>query len=48
MSKAEAVKKILKHLEFGGLPRAIEIYNYLGCFGELEVTTEMVDGYFNR
>lgn len=48
MSKTEAVKKILKSIEFGGLPRAIEIYNYIGCFGELEVTAQMIDEYFNR
>lgn len=46
MDEATAVKLIYNHLMSGGLPRAIEIYNYLGCYGEIPVTKEMIDIYF--
>ena len=45
MSRTQAVKYIYDNIE-GGLPRAIEIYNYLSCYGELEVTEEKINNYF--
>lgn len=46
MTRTEAVKMILTNNEYLGLPRAIELYNYLGCYGEIEVTAEMICEYF--
>lgn len=52
MARAKAVKMILDIMEdngtLGGLPRAIEIYNYLACYGEVKVTAAMIRVYFNR
>ena len=48
MTKAKAVKEIYKYLQsrIGGLPRAIEIYNYLSCNGEIEVTEQEIAIFF--
>lgn len=50
MTKANAVKRIFNEMKNrnmdGGIPKAVEIYNYIGCYGELEVTVEDIVRYF--
>lgn len=46
MAKAKAVQAILKKLNIGGLQRALEIYNYLSCNGEIEVTQQDIEIFF--
>lgn len=52
MAKAKAVKRIFNEMKNrdmdGGIPRAVEIYNYIGCYGECEVTAEEIARYFER
>ena len=48
MTRTEAVKMIMAKIEYIGLPKAIEIYNYLGCYGEIEVTGEIIARYAER
>lgn len=52
MTRTKAVKLIYQILTtefyYGGLPRAIDIYNYISCYGNLEVTPDMINRYFNR
>lgn len=52
MTKTKAIKAIFgllkNHGIYGGLPRAVEIYNYLSAHGEIEVTGAMIMGYFSR
>lgn len=45
LPKAQAVKLIFNRME-GGLPEAVAVYNYLGCFGEIGVTSDMIEDYF--
>lgn len=51
MTKAQAVKKIFNILNDwgfgGGLPRAVDIYKYLSCGGELVITEDIINRYFN-
>lgn len=48
MTRTEAIKKILNKLTDGGLPRAIEIYNYLTCYGDVIITDEAINRYFKE
>lgn len=50
MKKTEAVKYIYYHLyDFeGGLPKAVEIYNYLSNFGEIELSEIIIKNYLNE
>jgi hypothetical protein len=52
MTKLEAVKSIYYWLKYkdmiGGLPRAVEIYNYLTGGGTIEITKKDIRGYFYR
>lgn len=51
MERTKTVKRIYDYLNdncyYGGLPRAIDIYNYLSCNGQIKVTNEMIERYFN-
>lgn len=46
MTRVEAVKMIMAIDENIGLPRAIELYDYLGCYGEITVTEKMIERHF--
>lgn len=46
LTRTEAVKIIRR--ETISLPRAIEIYNYLTCYGEIKVTTDTINAFFNK
>ena len=46
MSKKEVLKKLVKN--GFGLPRSIEIYNYLSCSGEIEIDKNMLFIYMNN
>ena len=46
MSKIDAVKEIYKYEEVTGLPEAVEIYNYLSAYYNVEVTKDMIVKYF--
>lgn len=52
MTKTDAVKTIYNWLKFkdmiGGLPRAVEIYNYLTGYGTIEITKKDIQCYFGR
>jgi len=37
--------RMIKRRLLCGLPRATSIYNYLGCYGEIEVTDEMINDW---
>ena len=47
MNKTTAIKYILNRLECG-LPRAIDIYNYLTAFGEINATQNEIDAYIKK
>ena len=38
------IREIMRHT-MCGLPRAISIYNYLGSYGETEVTDQMINDW---
>lgn len=48
MTRPEAVKMIYSRLSYGGLPRAIKIYNYLSLDGEIEITAAQIIDYFKK
>ena len=50
MNRTQAVKMIYNRIkEVGkGLPDAIETYKYLSCYGQIEVTREMIKQYFGN
>lgn len=47
MTKTKAVKMILDNID-GGLPRAIEIYNYITGYGSTEATPEQILRYIRQ
>lgn len=48
MTRTKAVREILNNINYGGLPRAIEIYDYLSGYNTIVVTTEIIANYFRR
>ncbi len=47
MERTKAVKMIMQ-IQESGLVKAIDTYNYLSCYGEIKVSTEMIRDYFTR
>jgi len=46
LNRTEAVKIIRKYVF--SLQRAVELYNYLSCYGELKLTKDTIENYFNN
>lgn len=46
LTRTEAIKKIRRQTI--SLTRAIEIYNYLTCYGEITITEEIINTFFNN
>ena len=45
LKRVEAIKIIRRQTI--SLARAIEVYNYLTCYGEIEITEETINNFFN-